>query len=364
MPPKKPGIYLADYHDCFNFIELLGAALSRAGDFPSYNPFSSVPAQFFAHLRGKASYSDEEKLILGLFDVIDSLDQAKEFRVARNALEMALLDMWGQVLCVPTASLVLGDNWNVKRPTYYTIGINSDLNEMKESAKFGIQHTPYLKLKMDKNVAFWESWLPQLHKYCAELTKGRGEAAELNGRKTAFVWSVDANADWSPEVAKAMLPVLEPYKDIISMVEQPFAAHLSATEHESWKEIKTLYNSHGFVIYADESVSTSADIDHLVDVAHGVNIKLDKTGGVREALRTYKKARDAELGVWIGIMVSSRLSTTMASCVLPLSTLGGDLDGQLLVHVNSDKFTGGLNWDTTTGLCSPPSAPGLGLSLK
>lgn len=364
MPPKKPGIYLADYNDCLTFLRLLSGSFSSVSQHLSYAPFSSVPSRFFPVVRAESSSDIRVQLVNALFGVMDSLDGAKEFRVARNAVEMALLDVLGQLLNIPTAELILGSEWRVTRPTYYTVAMNSDLNEMKASTHFGVQHTPYLKLKMDKNVSFWSTWLPELHALCTELTKHKGKAAKIGEEKTDFVWSVDANADWSPSVAREMLPLLKPYKHLISMVEQPFPAHLKEEEFEQWKQIKEEFAAAGFVIYADESVSTSADVIALKDICHGVNIKLDKTGGVREALRTWEGATKEGLGVWIGIMVSSRLSTSMASCILPISTLGGDLDGQLLVDAKSDRFTNGLNWDVNTGLCSPPEAPGLGLLLK
>jgi L-alanine-DL-glutamate epimerase-like enolase superfamily enzyme len=366
MPPKKPGIYLANYDDCMTFFLQFRDALSGFENHLAYNPFSNVDSSFFECTSKVDSESKEITVVRALFGVMDSLKHEKEFRVCRNALEMALLDLWGQMLQISTAKLIQGSReWNISKPTYYTIAMNSDLEEMKSSVKFGLQHTPYLKLKMDKNVSFWTIWLPQLHQICSELTQGKSGLAKLNGIERPFVWSIDANADWNPEVATQMLGIIAPYKDIISMVEQPFGAHLEETEIVAWKVVKSDYAKAGFVIYADESVSTSEDLKTLYEICHGVNIKLDKAGGVREALRIWKEATDVfGLGVWIGIMVSSRLSTTMASCILPLSTLGGDLDGQLLVDVQSDKFTGGLNWDVETGLCSPPTVPGLGLKLK
>lgn len=70
------------------------------------------------------------------------------------------------------------------------------------------------------------------------------------------------------------------------------------------------------------------------------------------------------MAVWIGIMVSSRVSTTAAAALLSLSKFGGDLDGQLLVSEESDKFTGGLHWDTSRGLVAPADGPGLALVPK
>lgn len=364
MPPKKPGIYLADYEDCARFVDRYCSEFSTLNQFLAYEPFATTPSRFFPAQRSAAVTDAHIIVVNSLFGLMDSLETTiKEFRVAKNALEMALLDILGQITGQSTAELILGPEWCLASPTYYTVAMNSDSNEVKASASFGFAHTPYLKLKMDKNVAFWREWLPQLYDYCRSL--GTSQRATLNGNSVPFVWSVDANADWTPEVARDMLSLLLPYKSIISMIEQPFPAHFSSDDEISlWCDIKREYAEHGFVIYADESVSTSEDVVRLEPMCHGVNIKLDKTGGVREALRTWQRAKDLNMGVWIGIMVSSRLSTSMAACILPLSTLGGDLDGQLLVSTDSDLFTGGLQWDVKTGLCSPPTTSGLGLTRK
>lgn len=384
MPPKKPGVYLADYEDCAAYLETVISNFGALKHHLAWDPFHDLSAEFFAELRTHSESKEAEKLVRGLFGVMDSVEPRKEWRVGKNGLEMALLDIWGQIRGTPTAQLILGPNYNIPKPTYYTVGMNSDENEMRASANFGLAHTPYLKLKMDRNVEYWRDWLPKLHAYCSEIQNTKDKllwpvltpanlayaspSQKHAAQQTApipFVWSIDANSDWSPEVARQFLPVLLPYRSIISMVEQPFPVDLSdEKEKEQWRAIKVEYGVHGFTLFADESVSTAEDVESLADISHGVNIKLDKTGGVREALKTWTAANQRGLGVWIGIMVSSRLSTSMAACILPLSTLGGDLDGQLLVDVKSDKFHKGLNWDIKTGLCCPPSGNGLGLELK
>ena len=81
-------------------------------------------------------------------------------------------------------------------------------------------------------------------------------------------------------------------------------------------------------ICADESAHTSADIEHLVKLYDVVNVKLDKAGGLTEALKMVRAAKAAGMGVMIGCMVGGSLS--MAPGVL-LGTLADvvDLDGPL-----------------------------------
>uniref|UniRef100_A0A914VCA9 Enolase C-terminal domain-containing protein n=1 Tax=Plectus sambesii TaxID=2011161 RepID=A0A914VCA9_9BILA len=363
MPPKKPGVYLADYNDCVSYFEaFIQHIVKTMENFDEqniirYDPFGTVPAEFFSALRNPGSdQSDNIVLLRAIFHVMDTISESKlpESRVARNAIEMALLDLWGQTLHSPTVAIILGSDFDLHpKPGYYTIAMNSDSEEMIRSTHFGLQRTPYLKLKMDRNISFWSSWLPKLHKICSDALDDR-----------PFHWSIDANADWTPRVALDMLQVLAPFRHIITMVEQPFPVHMSDEGLKEWALVKTAYEKSGFAIYADESVGTSDDVIRLISVAHGVNIKLDKAGGVREALRTFHAARAAGLDVWFGIMVCSRLSTSMAACLLPLSILGGDLDGELLVDEVSDRFTGGLDWHASTGFITPPRGYGLGLQKK
>lgn len=98
----------------------------------------------------------------------------------------------------------------------------------------------------------------------------------------------------------------------------------------------------------------------------GVNIKLEKTGGIREALRAIHLAKEHNLKIWIGMMVASGLSSNIAAHLLPLADYGGDLDGSLLVEEESELFEGGFTWDTDKdrGTVYLPSLPGIGMRVK
>ena len=83
-------------------------------------------------------------------------------------------------------------------------------------------------------------------------------------------------------------------------------------------------------ICADESVHTSGDLDDLGDRYDAINIKLDKAGGLTEALHMRARARDLGFGVMIGSMVGTSLS--MAPAVLLAQDADYvDLDGPLLL---------------------------------
>ncbi len=84
-------------------------------------------------------------------------------------------------------------------------------------------------------------------------------------------------------------------------------------------------------IYVDEDCHTLSDVASCAEIAHGINIKLSKSGGIREAIRMAHAARALGLGVMLGCMVESGLSTAAGCCVAPLCD-HVDLDGNLLLR--------------------------------
>ncbi len=83
-------------------------------------------------------------------------------------------------------------------------------------------------------------------------------------------------------------------------------------------------------IYVDENCHTLADVAACREVAHGINIKLAKSGGIREAIRMVHAARALGLGVMLGCMIESGLGIAAGCAVAPLCD-HVDLDGNLLL---------------------------------
>jgi len=110
------------------------------------------------------------------------------------------------------------------------------------------------------------------------------------------------------------------------------------------KILKKKCDDMNILIYGDESVTTWDKIHLIKDYVHGVNIKLEKAGGIRGALKAIHVAKDLGLKVWLGSMVSSRLSCSCSAHLLSLSDIGGDLDGGLLVNEESQLYSGGMEW--------------------
>ena len=103
-------------------------------------------------------------------------------------------------------------------------------------------------------------------------------------------------------------------------------------------------------------------------VALLVNVKLEKTGGFRAAVRAIEAARAAGLKVWVGMMVGSLLLSSMPAHLMPLTDVGGDLDGAMWVLPESNLFDAGYTprGDGMVHLASlmEPCAYGNGVVLK
>ncbi len=134
---------------------------------------------------------------------------------------------------------------------------------------------------------------------------------------------VDANEGWkTKEVALRKLHWLAGQG--VELCEQPLpAAQLT--------EAKWLKARSPMPIFADEACLRLSDIPRLADTCHGVNIKLDKCGGIFEAHKMIATARAHGLKVMLGCMISSSVSIAAAAHLSPLVDYA-DLDGFLLIE--------------------------------
>jgi L-alanine-DL-glutamate epimerase-like enolase superfamily enzyme len=114
----------------------------------------------------------------------------------------------------------------------------------------------------------------------------------------------------------------------------------------------------GIQVYADESVHHAADLANLVGRVDGVNLKIMKSGGLREMRRTIEAARALGLRVMLGSMVESSLALSAAAQLAPLAD-ELDLDGHwLLAH---DPFDGAPR---ERGVIALSDRPGLGVEPR
>lgn len=149
---------------------------------------------------------------------------------------------------------------------------------------------------------------------------------------------LDANEGWDESnIREHLLLAAELH---ISLIEQPLPAG---------KDEILAHIPHPVPLCADESVHTIADLDKLTGLYDAINIKLDKTGGLTEALQMRDRARELGFGVMVGCMVGTSLA--MAPAVL----LGQDadwvdLDGPLLLAKDRSP-----SLSYSGSLVSPPS---------
>ncbi|PWT78373.1 MAG: dipeptide epimerase, partial [Chloroflexi bacterium] len=134
----------------------------------------------------------------------------------------------------------------------------------------------------------------------------------------------------------------------IELVEQPVAA-------DDLAGLKQVTQHSPVPIIADESCRTPADVPTVSDCVDGINIKLAKCGGLRNALKMIHIARAHHLKVMLGCMVSSSLAITAAAHLTPLVDFA-DLDGPLLLA--NDPFRG---VSFSEGKILLPQTPGLGV---
>ena len=245
---------------------------------------------------------------------------------AKCAIDIALHDLAGKRMGLSVRD-VLGVVGDVP-PTDFTLGI--DAPDVVAERAVRAMDFPALKIKLG----------------------GPADIETLEAVRRVFGGPirVDANTGWTPEEAVALLPGLERLG--VELIEQPFPAH--RLDQLCWLQERS-----ALPIVADESAVTIEDLDGLVGVVAGVNVKLAKCGGVGPALRMLERARELGFRTFLGCMEETSVGIAASAVVSPLAEWV-DLDGCLLLA--DDPVTGlELGSDKRWLL---PDRPGLGLQLR
>jgi L-alanine-DL-glutamate epimerase-like enolase superfamily enzyme len=158
---------------------------------------------------------------------------------------------------------------------------------------------------------------------------------------------VDANEGWTLEQARELVPALVELG--VELVEQPFPAG----DMESLRGLRELSPRPPVIL--DEGCQDLRDVARAAGHADGINIKLAKSGGLREAVRMVHAARALGLRVMLGCMIESQLGIAPAAQIASLADWV-DLDGHLLL---ADEPFAGL--ELRDGRVLPSAAAGLGV---
>ena len=247
---------------------------------------------------------------------------------ARAAVDIALHDLAAQRLGVPLYRW-LGLDPGKTPVTSFTIGIDEPKairRKVREAAGY-----PALKVKLGSE--------PE-----KDLEIMRAIRSETDARIR-----IDANAGWTADQAVEMVKRLSEFD--VELVEQP----LPPGSPEAWRRVR---EAASMTIIADESVLTSRDVPTMAGLVDGVNVKLMKCGGVREALRLIHTARAHGMIVMIGCMIESSVAITAAAHLSPLADYA-DLDGNLLI--SNDPFSGA---SVRQGRLVLPEKPGIGVAPR
>jgi|tagenome__1003787_1003787.scaffolds.fasta_scaffold20974587_2 L-alanine-DL-glutamate epimerase-like enolase superfamily enzyme len=159
---------------------------------------------------------------------------------------------------------------------------------------------------------------------------------------------IDGNEGWTLETARELMPRLRELD--VEFVEQPFPV----ADVDGYRALRELPER--IPVILDESVRDLGDVARAGAIADGINIKLAKSGGIREALRMIHAARALDLHVMLGCMIESELGIAQAAQIASLVDYV-DLDGHLLI---SNTPFSGLGFRDGGVVAS--AEPGLGVS--
>ena len=268
---------------------------------------------------------DSPFLLEEILDFVDSIEKGNTS--AKCAVDLALHDWVGKKLGIPLYQL-WGLNPEKTAKCSFTIAIDS--KEVVEQKVREAEEYPILKVKVGLD--------------------NDKEMINTIRKITDKVLYVDANEGWKDK--HLALERIKWLKDQnVEFVEQPMPA-------EQFDDLKWLHDKSDLPLIADESVLRLSDIPKLAEAFDGINIKLMKCTGVREAMRMINTAKALNLKVMMGCMIETAVGISAGAHLSPLLDYA-DLDGNVLI--SNDPFDGVRN---IRGELKLNNLPGLGVKLK
>ena len=304
------------------FVELEHENVSGYGEASPQDHYSESVASASAFLAEAASLLGDDPFALD--EIEGRLGALPGEHAAKAAVDMALHDLCGKVAGVPVWRL-LGLQ-RMGPPTSWTIWLGDPDDMARRTERVGDRFRR-LKLKL-----------------------GAGDGLDIDRVRavrgvTALPLQVDVNEGWALDEALENVKALGGLG--VQYVEQPLPAGDEGGPR--------LMRESPMPIYVDEDCHTLGDIRGCAERAHGVNLKLAKSGGIREAVSMAHAARALDLGVMLGCMVESSLGIAAAAQIASLCD-HVDLDGNLLLA--EDPWSGVEFLD---GVQVPSDQPGLGV---
>jgi L-alanine-DL-glutamate epimerase-like enolase superfamily enzyme len=269
-----------------------GGSLIGRGEAAGVYYFKDTPEQIAATLE---KHRSEIERGIDREQLLDLLPRGG----ARNALDCALWDLEAKHAGKPVWQLAGLDHVS-PRVTTFTLG--ADEPSIVARGALELSHARALKLKLDGNVNADKERVRRVRDVRPDVWLG-----------------VDANQGFSIASLQDTMPTF--IEAGVQLIEQPLARGREA-ELEDFKS--------SIPLAADESVQDVADIAALVGRFQVVNIKLDKCGGLTEALRMVNEARRLDLNVMVGNMVGTSLAMAPAFVVAQLCDYV-DLDGPIFL---------------------------------
>lgn len=262
-------------------------------------------------------------------NILDYVDRIEEGNTAaKAAVDIALHDLTGKLLGAPWYR-IWGLSLEKIPPTTFTIGID-DADKVRQKTQEAGNRFKILKVKLGRD--------------------NDKEMIETIRSVTDLPLAVDVNQGWTDK-QKALDEIVWLKEKGVVMVEQPLPK--TQLEEHGW-----LTERSPLPIFADESVQRLRDIMQRKDYFSGINIKLMKCTGMREAWKIAQLVRSCGKQVMLGCMTETSCAIAAAIHLSPLMDFV-DLDGNLLI--SNDLFDGVALKD---GKQLPSGKPGLGITPK
>ena len=231
-----------------------------------------------------------------------NINQILPAGAARNALDCAIWDLRCKI-AGQNIWHILGTPMPSPQMTAYTL--SADDPELMAQKACEVPDFTHLKLKVDRS---------RLNEQITAVAKARPDARYI----------IDANEALKGEDVFALAH--HPMADKIVLIEQPI--HNDDVDHYDFSSY------HGPQLCADESLHTAQDLTRLKSLGYGaVNIKLDKCGGLTEALSLIKQAREMEFELMAGCMVATSLAIAPFAAIMDQFDYI-DLDGGCLLYTS------------------------------